>query len=215
MCFGERNPVCWSIFIWESHWPLSTGWRNKIILSAVYRVSSPTPLPVLLNHAEGERGGEREGERERGRESSLAETGGFRLNHGAMKQSYPGLSVRDTLCWTNLSFHFGLDFVKSRRLSFGYSRQGMCCIPLFPPTLFFFCLQFLSFHSIFYCCSRAVTQLDFVFANTFYGLFAPAHRWGGFMTYRTVEKEPHNHNHNHNLWKTRTRSFDWRPFSPS
>lgn len=74
----ERNPVCWSIFIRESHWHLSTSWRNKIILSAVYRVSSPATLPVLLDCD--------------ARESTSAERGGCRVNHGVMKQIYSGPS---------------------------------------------------------------------------------------------------------------------------
>lgn len=42
----SRNPVRWNIFIQtrESPWHPSTGWRSKIILSAVYRVSSPSGL---------------------------------------------------------------------------------------------------------------------------------------------------------------------------
>lgn len=70
----ERNPVRQSIFIQtrESYWHLSTSWRNRIILSAVYRVSSPATLPVL--HAR-----------------ELAKREGCRVNHGVMKQIYSGL----------------------------------------------------------------------------------------------------------------------------
>ena len=75
----ERNPVCWSIFIqtWKSRWHLSTSWRNKIILSAVYRVSSPAVLPVPPHRDEWE---------------SLSTKRGSRVNRGVVEQIYSGLS---------------------------------------------------------------------------------------------------------------------------
>lgn len=74
----EINPVWCSIFIRESHWHLSTSWRNKIILSAVYRVSNPATLPVLVHHD--------------ARESTSAKSWGCRLNHGVMNLICSGLS---------------------------------------------------------------------------------------------------------------------------
>lgn len=140
----ERSPVRWSIFIQtrESYWHLSTSWRNRIILSAVYRVSSPATLPVL--HA-------RELARERGAEWTT----------GWWSKSI--LGCRDTVFQTNLTFHFGLCGVKSYGLSFGNStRVGVLAFLCKPCSFFFHCF-------IFYCYSgcRRWTRLC---ANTFYGL---------------------------------------------
>lgn len=100
----ERDPLRRSTFRQtpESYWHLSTSWRNKIILSAVHRVSSPAMLPVLYA---GEKGG-----------------GGCRVNHGVMKQNYSGL-CQIQIC--RLISLFTLVFVVWRAMAyrFGNSRR--------------------------------------------------------------------------------------------
>lgn len=138
----ERNPVCWSIFIqtWKSHWHLSTSWRNKIILSAVYRVSSPATLPVPLDHD--------------ARESSSAKRGS-RVNHGVMKQIYSGLSEIQLFKLISL---FTLVLMLWKAMAYHLVTQGRGLLHSFVSHFFFLCI--CCSHPIFYCCSCVVAELD-------------------------------------------------------
>lgn len=181
----ERNPVCWSIFIqtWKSHWHLSTSWRKKIILSAVYRVSSPAMLPVPLDRD--------------ARESASAKKGS-RVNHGVMKQIYSGLSEIQLFKLISL-FTLVFHVVKSYGLSFGSSKQGIVAFLCFPCLFFhFICWS----HPIFYCYSCVVAELDLWFVLTYL-----PDGWGlqHIGQYKSHMLQPITQT----VWKTSTWSFNW------
>lgn len=131
----------------ESRWHLSTSWRKKIILSAVYRVYAQLCSQSFWTTMQGR---------------ACRQRGGMQSKQQCDKANLSGLS--DAVLKLIWLFTFALMLWKAMAYHLVTQRRGV------------FSSLFLSFfhlirgaHSIFYW--SFVAELDFVFANTFYGLF--------------------------------------------